>query len=140
MIRWSSKKVVLTLKMNTYYFLHLFNIDRADLKKPIPGIYKFTCLENGRSYIGKSEKNVYFRLMDNIRNVLTYPMYKEELHNDLKDYGFDKFKFEILAICPDSNTVNILEPLLIAYERAGNNSNLYNTQQFRKNLSVELNW
>lgn len=124
------------MKITPNYFLNLFNIERAELKKEIPGIYKFTCLENGKFYIGKSEKNVYFRLIDNIRNVLTYEMYKEELHKDLLNYGIERFEFEILAFCPDPKTVNILEPLIIAYERANEENYLYNTQQFRNRLNV----
>jgi hypothetical protein len=127
------------MKVNTNYFLKLFNINRAELQKDVPGVYKFTCMASGKVYIGKSEKNVYFRLIDNIKYVLTYEKYKEDLYRDLIMYGLDKFKFEILAICPDSNTVNILEPLLIAYERANGDNVLYNTQQYRNRLSVIKN-
>lgn len=78
---------------------HLYNIIK--LQQSIPsGIYKITCLVNGKRYIGKSEKpytrkTTHFSIYSNPLNPKTNPL----LQADLKLYGKDNFTFEIIEHC-----------------------------------------
>lgn len=65
----------------------------------IPGIYQITCLENGRFYIGSSNK-LRQRLL---RHCLMLEKKKHEnriLQNSFNKYGRLAFSFEILELCP----------------------------------------
>lgn len=117
--------------INTNDILQKLNIERSQLDTNIAGVYKIVCMENNKCYIGKSETNVYKRIIDNLKNVARYRDYKPKLHDDLFHFFPDQFEIEILAICPKASTATLLEELLISYEHSLNPGKLYNTNNYR---------
>jgi hypothetical protein len=66
-----------------------------------PGVYMFTCLVNGKRYIGESNQPQR-RKSEHLYsiaygNLLSNKLMKE----DMLQYGIDKFKFEILETTPN---------------------------------------
>lgn len=77
---------------------------------PYGFIYKITCLQTGKKYIGKKQcKTVLKRRplkgKKNKRHEVietdwkTYTSSSRELNEDIAKYGKDKFKFEIIEFC-----------------------------------------
>ena len=65
-----------------------------------PAIYKITCLINNKCYIGQSiqpykRSSIHFSIINDNSNYQT----SFSLQNDLKQYGRNNFKFEILEYC-----------------------------------------
>ena len=66
------------------------------------GIYKITNIENGKSYIGQSTNiNNRINKHKNRYKSKTDHSYKSILYQDLRLYGIEKFKFEIIEECEE---------------------------------------
>jgi hypothetical protein len=65
------------------------------------GVYMFTCLTNGKRYIGESNKPER-RRREHLYSI-THGKRKSNsaMKEDMLKYGIDKFKFEILEITPN---------------------------------------
>lgn len=73
-------------------------------------IYKITCIANGKCYIGQTFQPIEQRWAGHKRGNGNIPLY-----DDIRKYGLEMFKFEILhegIDCPD--VLNEIETLLIA--------------------------
>lgn len=70
----------------------------------ICGIYKITCSENKKIYVGSSSdiKNRWVRHRHNLKNNRGNP----NMLNSYKKYGIDSFAFEILEECQVSDLIN----------------------------------
>lgn len=68
------------------------------------GIYKLTCIENGKIYIGKSV-NLFNRLGDH-RRCSNRGIGKCYFENALVKYGWTSFEVEILELIPDFDKSN----------------------------------
>ena len=66
-------------------------------------IYKYTNLINGKIYIGKTYRLNKRKYEHKHREVNTY------FHNALKKYGFENFKYEVIAQTDNDKTLNFLE-------------------------------
>lgn len=120
------------------YFISTFGITRNDISISNfnPGVYKITCQKNNKIYIGKSEKNVYWRVYDNVRSIVDAPQKNKELYNDIMTYGLDNFKFEIIAFCKNPKNASNIEELLIADAFHCNPSLLYNKNTFKFKVRI----
>lgn len=67
-------------------------------KSLMPGIYKITCIENGKVYIGQS-RNVIERIKDHKRRLANNTHDNKHLQNSWNKYSATKFKFEIIETC-----------------------------------------
>lgn len=73
------------------------------------GIYKITCLANGKVYIGQST-NINARWKDHIRRLKICKHDNQYLQNAFNKYGEKNFKFEVICECEhDFDTLNTLE-------------------------------
>lgn len=70
-------------------------------------IYKFTCKINGKIYIGQTN-SITTRLREHLKSNTDMPLY-----NDIKKYGIDKFKFEVLEFISDISKLNEREQYFI---------------------------
>lgn len=70
-------------------------------------IYKYTNLINGKIYIGKTYRLNKRKYEHKHREVNTY------FHNALKKYGFENFKYEVIAQTDNDKTLNFLETYYI---------------------------
>lgn len=70
---------------------------RANILKA--GIYKFTCKQNGKSYIGQSV-NIIKRYISHLNNHKNKKLkdYNTKFYRALRKYGFENFNFEILEL------------------------------------------
>lgn len=64
-----------------------------------PGIYKCTCLSNGRCYIGQTQdlarrKQVHIHELENNKHINSH------LQRSWNKYGKDNFTWEVLELCP----------------------------------------
>ena len=66
-------------------------------------IYKYTNLINGKIYIGKTYHLNKRKYEHKHREVNTY------FHNAIKKYGFENFKYEVIAQTDNDKTLNFLE-------------------------------
>lgn len=64
-------------------------------KTSICGIYKITCKDNGKVYIGSSN-NIPIRWRQHLYLSKTRA---EKLYKDMREYGLKSFSFEILIEC-----------------------------------------
>ncbi|MEQ6391357.1 GIY-YIG nuclease family protein [Bacillaceae bacterium S4-13-58] len=116
--------------LDTQEILEKLKVPRSELRGKMPGVYKITCLENGKIYIGKSKKNVYKRIIENLKSIARYELYNEELHKDLLCFFPHKFEIEVVAFCPDSSVVSDIEEILISKEFSLNPERLYNQNSY----------
>lgn len=63
------------------------------------GIYKCTCLSNGRSYIGQT-CSLFKRKNDHINRLKNNKHYNKHLQRAWNKYGEENFIWEVLEICP----------------------------------------
>lgn len=74
------------------------------MKENKTGIYRILNTINNKTYIGKTN-NINKRFKEHLwvanKKILSYP-----LHNDLRKYGKDNFKFEVLEYCSDKQLNN----------------------------------
>lgn len=70
------------------------------------GVYKWTNLTNGKSYVGSSV-NLSRRLAQyyNI-NILTKYRHNSRIHKGILKYGYSNFKLDILEYCDRKDTIN----------------------------------
>ena len=88
-------------------------------------IYKFVNLINNKSYIGFTKKNPSKRLIEHKSAVNTGSDYA--LHEAMRKYGVDNFKFEIVYQSWDKHhTLNIMEPYFIKEHNSFISENGYN--------------
>jgi group I intron endonuclease len=73
--------------------------------KPARGVYKITCLENGRFYIGSSH-DVFERWRQHLtawvkhKNYQAVKMTNPRLMADVMRFGKEAFTFQVLHLCP----------------------------------------
>ena len=73
---------------------------KIDKDKSIkPGVYMFTCLVNGKRYIGESNKPERRRKEHLYSITRGKHISNAQMKEDMLEYGIDKFKFEILELC-----------------------------------------
>lgn len=80
-------------------------------------VYNITNLLDNRQYIGKKlfkfRKKLYRKKKNKILQVdsdwITYYGSNEELNNDVKTYGADKFRRDILRLCKSKSECNYYE-------------------------------
>ena len=110
--------------MNEYSFLYLFDTDytylsyspvivysNADIykmsiirdNKEKSGVYKWTNLENNKSYVGGSV-NLSRRLAQ-YYNINMLTSYRSLIHKAILKYGYSKFKVEILEYCKRKDVI-----------------------------------
>jgi group I intron endonuclease len=106
-------------------------------------IYKATNTVNGKYYIGKTKKS----LDNRIKSHKIASTKKDSLfYRAINKYGFDKFKWEIIAECDNANSLNNLEKKYISENHNGYNiakggdggdtiSNHPNIETIRENVS-----
>lgn len=73
---------------------HLFNVANK-----VSGIYKITCIENGKVYIGQSV-DLKSRFRDHIKAGLSYATATNKLYQEMQAKGVENFLFEILEETP----------------------------------------
>lgn len=86
------------------------------------GIYKITNQLNGKVYIGQSV-NLKHRWIDHKSRARTGK--QSPLYNDMRDLGFENFKFEIIEQC-DKESLNDREVYWIKYYNSNNSEIGYN--------------
>ena len=74
------------------------------------GVYKITCLDNGRFYIGQA-LNIEDRWKRHLRSLKREKHCNIHLQRVYDKYGKDSLKFEILALCPSQ----LLDPIENGY-------------------------
>lgn len=80
------------------------------------GIYKFTCKENNKVYIGQS-LNIENRFKSHANNYTNKNLkndYETKFYRALRKYGFENFSFDILEIVEDAKLLNERESYWIA--------------------------
>ena len=73
---------------------HLFSSSEK-----ICGIYKITCLENDKAYIGQSV-DIKERLRQHIKTALSCAPSTNKLYQEMKKFQPSNFLFEVLEIVP----------------------------------------
>lgn len=72
------------------------------------GIYKFTCKNNGKVYIGQS-LNIEGRFKAHVNNHINKNLkgdYQTKFYRALRKYGIENFSFEIVEIVEDTKDLN----------------------------------
>ena len=102
------------------------------------GIYIITNLIDGKSYIGKSEKNIEYRLHQHKFGISS----NEHLQNAIRKYGIENFTFEMLEECSKEdccdrerywiNFYNTLYPNGYNYTTGGENKSGFNFSNISK--------
>jgi len=87
-------------------------------------IYKATNRENGKIYIGQTIGTLKYRKTQHLWDAKGGSNY--HFHNALLKYGVDGFKWEVIQICADIDSLNEREQYYIAYYDSFNNG--YNSQ------------
>lgn len=100
--RISQKDVVDKIIWTGYYkpaydvlMSHLFNKNI----KVVCGIYKITCLENEKIYIGQSV-DIKTRFSDHIKSAISCAAAANKLYKEMQKYGPQNFTFEVLEEIP----------------------------------------
>ena len=91
------------------------------------GVYKITCISNGRFYIGSS-KDLLSRLKQHINQLAYKRHHNKKLQSDYNKYqwnkyGEDNFKFEVIEFCTKENHFDREQIYLDLYK---NNELIYN--------------
>lgn len=71
-------------------------------------IYKFTHIENGKSYIGQTIQDPLQRRAEHLSHS-KYSTKEYHFHNALRKYGIDSFTFEVIATATTLEELNLLE-------------------------------
>lgn len=87
------------------------------------GVYKITNTINGKCYIGKSSRDIEYRLEQHKNNHNSRP----HLQNAIKKYGINNFIFEIIEVCNTEEDCIIRERYWIEYYDSMNNGYNYTT-------------
>jgi group I intron endonuclease len=85
---------------------------------PVSGIYKITCIEHGRIYIGES-KSVYTRIYEHVKTLIDGTHSNAELLKDFRLYGLDSFEWEILFECDKDDLRELEAKVIIEYHYKG---------------------
>lgn len=75
----------------------IINYNKEELNDKA-GVYKITCLSNGRFYIGSS-KNLYQRYIEHRSKLRKNKHHNKELQSDYNTYNINNFKFEVIEYC-----------------------------------------
>ena len=111
-------------------------------------IYKITNLINKKFYIGSST-NLYKRYYTHVNHMKTNKKSCVKLNRAAQKYGFDNFKFEIIARCPFEYVLKLeqwfitnLNPEYNIAKFAGSNLGIKRTEEvkFKKSTSQKKNW
>lgn len=76
--------------------------------KKASGVYKITCLKNGKIYIGSS-RNISSRISGHKYTLKHNTHHNYYLQADYNLYGLDNFKFEVLEVCGETDDYLVLE-------------------------------
>lgn len=108
-------------------------------KLMISGIYKITCKENNKCYIGKSadiikrwHQHVYY-LTNKVGNRMSY-----DFISDFHEYGIESFIFEILETCEVTTGSSVREEFYIRKFESNKLGKGYNVLQ-RSGLGLNKN-
>lgn len=82
-------------------------------------VYKVTNKDNGRVYIGQTIGNLKKRKAAHI--VFAKRGSKIYLHRAIRKYGINRFKWQVLCICPNIDSLNEQEEYYIVYYNSINN-------------------
>lgn len=85
------------------------------MKKIKCGVYKITCIPNGKIYIGSS-KNIDKRWRKHIDELRYQEHPNKFLQQDYNLYGEDKFKFEIIEFCPEDERLALEQEYINHYQ------------------------
>lgn len=112
--------------MNEYSFLYLFDTNytylsyspvivysNADIykmsiikdNKEKSGVYKWTNIENNKSYVGGSVNLSPPRRLAQYYNINILTCYRSLIHKAILKYGYSKFKVEILEYCKRKDVI-----------------------------------
>lgn len=82
-------------------------------------IYKATNQINGKIYIGQSQKSLKNRIKGHVvfSNNNNYGVFQKAI----KKYGVDNFRWQVICICPDIDSLNEREQYYIAFYDSMNN-------------------
>lgn len=94
----------------------------------IMGIYKITCLENNKVYIGQS-KNTTKRLLEHRRLLKSDNHYNKHLQKSWNKYGEDNFTFEIIVEVFLKSDLDKLEQFYIDKYKSLDNIYGYNKRE-----------
>lgn len=95
------------------------------MKSKIYSIYKLTNQINGKSYIGKTERNIGVRIKEHQYDTRKGKS-KSILCRAIRKYGWDNFIVEVLATTIDKNVLNYLEKFFIMVYNTNNRKFGYN--------------
>lgn len=90
------------------------------------GVYKITCIPNGKIYIGSS-KNIYKRWEEHIYELNNHRHCNMFLQKDWDKYGQSEFKFEIIEETEEYNRFEVEQEYIdkfLPYYRNGNGYNI----------------
>lgn len=86
-------------------------------------IYKITNILNGKLYIGQTTKTLGQRIQNHRNSMVS--MVDTHLYNAMRKYGWDNFKFEVIATAEDKETLDELESYFIRkYDTIKNGYNM----------------
>ncbi len=94
-------------------------------------IYKATNKINGKVYIGQTVHSLEGR---KVKHIERYHTSFTHFHNALKKYGLDSFRWEVICICPDIDSLNEKEQYYIAYYDSMDSG--YNLTSGGKNCTI----
>ncbi len=79
----------------------------------IKGLYKITCVENGKVYVGRAE-DIHKRWKTHKRQLNSGNHKNGKLQKDWKEYGESRFKFELLHRWQRGENLADSEEMMIA--------------------------
>ncbi len=110
------------------------------MDKILCGVYKITCLENGKIYIGSSN-NIHKRWREH-KNLLNKNKHCNiYLQNEWNMYGSDKFKFEVLHKCEEKDRFMFEQSYLdkyLPFNRNGKGYNIQESSTYKKESNIKI--
>lgn len=94
------------------------------------GIYKITCIENNKIYIGQS-KNIKYRFGQHLLLLRKNTHFNRHLQFSFDKYGEDSFKFEVIEYC-DKDKLTERESYWINKFGGITSENLFNVQDIQE--------
>lgn len=104
------------------------------------GIYKITCLENNKIYIGSSN-NIYKRWREHKNQLNNNKHCNIYLQNEWNLFGSNKFKFEIICTCNEKDRFMLEQDYLdkyLPFNRNGNGYNIQESSSYKKEPNIKI--
>ena len=95
-------------------------------------IYKVTNIINGKVYIGQTTRSLKKRKKEHKYDAAK-TCYNSHFHNAIRKYGFNAFKWKIIADTYDRDMLNFLEAFFIDLYNSTNKDKGYNIKEGGKN-------